>query len=77
MNPENEELPDNVPGGHARLFGSACLRTRLSTVTQGSWYCVLDAATQRPLTGNHEAMHGEWRIGQIEKRPSPCGPQDR
>jgi hypothetical protein len=27
--------------------------------------------------GNHEAMHGEWRIGQIEKRSSLYGPEDR
>jgi hypothetical protein len=27
--------------------------------------------------GSHEVMHGEWQVGQIEKRSSLYGPEER
>jgi hypothetical protein len=37
--------------------------------------------TMRPHSllsrGSHEVMHGEWQVGQIEKRSSLYGPEER
>jgi hypothetical protein len=38
------------------------------------------APTLRPtnnVQGDHHVMHGEWQIGQIDRRPSLTGPGDR
>jgi hypothetical protein len=38
------------------------------------------APTLRPSTdspGDYHVMHGEWQIGQIDKRPSLIGPEPR